>query len=81
MIGPCPFDLFANPRPGTPGATVLPAAGFRRAQAEITSWPGYAPTSLLDLVDLAHQAGIGVLRLKDEASRFGLGSFKALGGA
>jgi diaminopropionate ammonia-lyase len=81
MIGPFPFSLFANPRLGTPGMTVLPAAGFRRAQAEITAWPGYAPTALLDLSDLARQAGIGVLRMKDEASRFGLGSFKALGGA
>ena len=26
---------------------VLPDAGFRRARAEITSWPGYAPTPLL----------------------------------
>ena len=81
MLGPHPFRLFLNPRLGTPGITVLPAAGFRRAKAEITTWPGYAPTPLHDLPDLARQAGIGTLRLKDEASRFGLGSFKALGGA
>ena len=81
MLGPHPFRLFANPRLGTPGITVLPAAGFRRAKAEITAWPGYAPTPLRDLPDLARQAGIGMLCLKDEASRFGLGSFKALGGA
>jgi threonine dehydratase len=41
MLGPHPFRLFANPRLGTPGITVLPAAGFRRAKAEITAWPGY----------------------------------------
>jgi len=81
MLGPHPFSLFVNPRLGTPGITVLPASGFRRAKAEITAWPGYAPTPLRDLPDLAHQAGIATLRLKDEASRFGLGSFKALGGA
>jgi diaminopropionate ammonia-lyase len=81
MLGPHPFSLFANPRLGTPGITVLPAAGFRRAKAEITAWPGYAPTPLRDLPDLARQAGIGSLRMKDEAGRFGLGSFKALGGA
>ena len=60
---------------------MLPAAGFRRAKAEITAWPGYAATPLRDLPDLASRAGIGTLRLKDESGRFGLGSFKALGGA
>ena len=81
MLGPRPFSLFPNPRLGTPGIVVLPAAGFRRAAAEIASWPGYAPTPLLDLPGLARQARLGALRLKHEAARFGLGSFKALGGA
>ena len=56
---------------------VLPASGFRRAKAAITAWPGYAPTPLHDLPP----SGAAVLRLKDEGPRFGLGSFKALGGA
>jgi len=73
--------VFANPRAGTPGITVLPQAGFRRARAEITAWPGYVPTPLRELPGIAAAAGLGVLRLKDEAGRFGLGSFKALGGA
>jgi diaminopropionate ammonia-lyase len=81
MIGPYPFRLFANPSAGTPGVVVLPANGFRRARAEITSWPGYAPTPLRDLPEIARAAGVGAVRLKDEATRFGLGSFKALGGA
>ena len=81
MLDPFPFRLFANPRLGPPGIVVLPASGFRRAKAEITAWSGYAPTSMRDLSDIAQQAGIGTIRLKDEASRFGLGSFKALGGA
>jgi diaminopropionate ammonia-lyase len=75
------FDLFINPAFGVPGMVVLPEAGFRRAQAEISSWPGYAVTPLHDLAGLAADYGIGCLRLKDEASRFGLGSFKSLGGA
>jgi diaminopropionate ammonia-lyase len=81
MLEPYPFSLFANPRAGTPGIVVLPDAGFRRAKAEITSWPGYAPTPLHDLPEIARQAGVAAVRLKDEAGRFGLGSFKALGGA
>lgn len=81
MLDPYPFRLFANPRAGVPGIVVLPAAGFRRARADITSWPGYAPTPLRDLPAIAALAGVAAVRLKDEAERFGLGSFKALGGA
>jgi diaminopropionate ammonia-lyase len=81
MIGPHPFTLFPNPRSGPPGMTVLPDAGFRRAKAEITGWSGYEPTPLHDLSEIARRAKLGTLRLKDEAPRFGLGSFKALGGA
>jgi diaminopropionate ammonia-lyase len=69
------FTLFMNPRHGTPGIVTLPAAGFRRAKAEIASWEGYAPTPLLDL------PMPGTVRLKNEADRFWIGSFKALGGA
>src|SRR5580692_2074896 len=69
------FTLFMNPRHGTPGTVTLPAAGFRRAKAEITGWDGYVATPLRDL-------GMpGTVRLKDEAGRFGLGSFKVLGSA
>jgi diaminopropionate ammonia-lyase len=73
--------LLLNPRPGPPGVVVLPAGGFRRAKAEITSWDGYAPTPLVDLPAVAAAAGVAAMRLKDESGRFGLGSFKALGGA
>ena len=81
MITPLPFRLFMNPDAGIPGMVVLPDGGYRRARAEITSWPGYAATPLRKLDAIAAEAGIGVLRIKDEAGRFGLGSFKALGGA
>lgn len=40
-----------------------------------------APTPLLKLPALAAEAGVGEIWIKDEASRLGLGSFKALGGA
>lgn len=81
MLQPYPFRLFANPRAGTPATVVLPESGYQRARAEITAWPGYAPTPLRDLPGVATASGVGVVRLKDEAGRFGLGSFKALGGA
>jgi diaminopropionate ammonia-lyase len=81
MLEPHPFSLFANPRAGVPAIEVLPASGFRAAREAITSWPGYAPTPLRDLAAIAARAGVAAVRLKDEAERFGLGSFKALGGA
>ena len=76
----------ANPaaRHGPPPAVVrelLPPAEGEEARREIASWPGYAPTPLVDLRGLAAAAGLGRILYKHEASRFGLGSFKALGGA
>ncbi len=60
---------------------VLSEDGFAAARREIERWPGYAPTPLHDLSGLAKALKIGALWYKDEAPRFGLGSFKALGGA
>ena len=81
MLTPQVIRVFVNPRHGVPGVVILPAAGFRRAKAEITGWDGYVVTPLRDLPRWAERAGVAAIRLKDEASRFGLGSFKALGGA
>jgi len=60
---------------------VLNKARFAHAQAEISTWPGYAPTPMIALPGLAAQNGVAELRYKDEGKRFGLKSFKALGGA
>lgn len=76
-----PFRLLTNPRHGVPGVVVLPEGGWRRARAAITAWPGYEPTPLHSLPDVAAALGLASVHLKDESPRFGLGSFKALGGA
>ncbi len=81
MTGASSFCFLLNPRRGAPGIVVLPSGGFRRAKADITSWPDYAPTPLHSLPHVAGEAGIVAVQLKDESGRFGLGSFKALGGA
>lgn len=60
---------------------VLNKTANAAARHEIAAWPGYAPTPLHDMRSLASDLGIGRLWLKDEAQRFGLKSFKALGGA
>jgi diaminopropionate ammonia-lyase len=60
---------------------VMSEAKFAAALAEISSWPGYAPTPLTSLPGLASALGLAAVHYKDERGRFGLGSFKALGGA
>lgn len=74
-----------NPAAAAPSAAYaacsLSRAGFAAALAEISSWPGYAPTPLVSLPGLARRLGVGQVLYKDERGRFGLGSFKALGGA
>lgn len=81
------FTLCLNPeaRADAPWSAAQDAivsdAGLAAARATISAWPGYAPTPLHALPGLARQLGIAALHCKDEATRFGLGSFKALGGA
>jgi diaminopropionate ammonia-lyase len=60
---------------------ILSDAAYRNAAKVITAWDGYAVTPLHVLSDLAKEAGVGRIHYKDEAERFGLDSFKALGGA
>ena len=66
---------------GTAAFDVITPGAFDAAVAEITQWDGYAPTPLVSLPDLASRAGLGAIHYKHEGPRFGLGSFKALGGA
>jgi diaminopropionate ammonia-lyase len=60
---------------------VLSLDAARSAQAAIAAWSGYAPTPLRDLAAIADALDLGQVLYKDEGHRFGLKSFKALGGA
>jgi diaminopropionate ammonia-lyase len=71
----------AAPRDAAYRGAVITTDGFAAAEREIASWPGYAATPLVRLDGLARQLGLAALWYKDERGRFGLGSFKALGGA
>lgn len=62
-------------------SAVLDMHGHAEARTEISSWPGYRRTPLVALDGLAGRAGVDRIFYKDESGRFGLGSFKALGGA
>ncbi len=52
-----------------------------QAYNEITKWAGYSKTPLLELDKLAKKLAVAKIYYKDESQRFGLKSFKALGGA
>jgi diaminopropionate ammonia-lyase len=78
------FRLHQNPRSRRPSgghASEFSAAKLEAARREICSWPDYRPTPLISLSGLAEAKGVGAILYKDEGERFGLGSFKALGGA
>lgn len=82
--------VLQNPRVSRAAASLLSAeiseilftpSDCTAAGGVIRRWPAYAPTPLRSLDDLASETGVGAIHYKDESSRFGLGSFKALGGA
>ena len=60
---------------------ILSDDGLAAARTTISNWPGYELTPLVSLPALARKIGVASVHFKDEGSRFGLGSFKALGGA
>jgi len=78
---PNPLAVSATTPYGEARAAILGREGFDAAEREISQWPGYAPTPLHALPALASRLGLGALWYKDESTRFGLKSFKALGGA
>lgn len=66
---------------GARRSEILGADALALAQRELSQWQGYAVTPLHSLPALAQAMGVAAVHYKDEGSRFGLGSFKALGGA
>ncbi len=59
---------------------LVPPPAVASARLEIRTWPGYGATPLRRLGGAARAANIGTLWYKDEGGRFGLDSFKPLGG-
>lgn len=71
----------STPVMGNAFETKLTPGDFDDATAQISTWENYMPTPLHSLSALAAELNISDILYKDEGSRFGLGSFKALGGA
>ena len=88
LLKQTPFQLFENPNVlraapynADGRADILSDHAFEFAKREITSWTGYQETPLRCLPGIARAMNVGQIFYKDEGGRFGLGSFKALGGA
>ena len=60
---------------------VLPDKFIEDAYNTISSWPSYKSTPLISLNKLSKNINVKNIFYKDESKRFGLKSFKALGGA
>ncbi|WP_137391140.1 diaminopropionate ammonia-lyase [Rhodoligotrophos defluvii] len=56
-------------------------AAPQRVRPFLALWGEVTPTPLVPLPDIAAEAGVDSVLIKDEGRRLGLGSFKALGGA
>ena len=80
-------ETFANPAAnrmepyGARRTEILGADALALAQRELSQWQGYALTPMHSLPALAAALNVACVHYKDEGWRFGLGSFKALGGA
>jgi diaminopropionate ammonia-lyase len=59
----------------------LSAEKIEKARTFIKSFPQYTETPLASLKEMASTLGLGGIYIKDESYRFGLNSFKVLGGA
>ncbi len=66
---------------GDASETLVTRDAYADAVAEITTWEGYTETPLYELGELSKSLNLGGIYYKDEGPRFGLGSFKALGGS
>lgn len=59
----------------------LDASCAQKARGFHSGFPGYRPTPFVSLQALADKIGVAGLFVKDESFRFGLNSFKSLGGS
>lgn len=84
---PGKLSHFANPKASAANQysqgqkEIISVASSDRAVADISLWPGYKATDLNSFEAMANDLNLAKIWYKDEAQRFDLKSFKALGGA
>lgn len=72
-------EYVINRTSGSVALDVFSDAEAARVRAYHMALPGYAPTPLAALDDLAGRLGLAAVHVKDESFRFGLNAFKVLG--
>lgn len=78
---------FSNPKAGPEQnynavqKSIISVASSDVAMSDISQWPSYKATDLCSFSGMAQEIGVANIWYKNEAQRFGLKSFKALGGA
>jgi diaminopropionate ammonia-lyase len=65
----------------TADGACLSVEAARQVESYLSRRPEHAPTALHSLPRLARAIGVGSIHIKNESTRLGLGSFKALGGS
>ncbi len=70
----------APPAAPAPIPALFTSAETDGALGELAHWPGYAPTPLYRLDGPAASLALDTIWYKDEGQRFGIGSFKPMGG-
>ena len=83
---PQPIEWVANSRARSIASSdvvesVFPAGTFNKTQRFHRQIPGYHPSPLRNLSNLAAMIGVGGIWVKDESMRLDLNSFKVLGGS
>ncbi len=84
-MAPYPTHLSINARAHPPREygpaqkALLNREAFADVEAEVTRFPGYEPTPLIELNGLASASGVESLWCKHEGHRFEVGSFKPTG--
>jgi len=80
------MNIIKNPFRGTasfplPADTPFPSVEVENPLTLLAQCPAHGQTPLLNKPEIAREAGISEVFMKDERQRMGLGSFKALGAA
>ena len=73
------LKIYSRPAPRKRMPEAFGEGDFARVRDFHRSLPGYAPTPLISLENLAKTIGVKGIYVKDESKRFGLNAFKALG--
>ena len=80
-MGELQWAVNKMPKTDDKNLPVMALSEIEKAREFHKTIPGYAPTPLAKLSNMAEYLGLGEVYVKDESYRFGLNAFKVLGGS